>query len=45
MLSRGKAMSWAPIMRGMRKLPNAPRRIGIATKKTMTVPCIVMSML
>ena len=29
----------------IRKLPNAPRRIGMATKKTMIVPCMVTSIL
>jgi len=38
-------MSCAPIMRGMRKLPNAPKRMGMATKNTMIVPCIVTTML
>ena len=45
MLRRGKIMSRAPIISGIRKLPKAPRRIGMATKKTMMVPCMVTIML
>src|SRR3990172_13434523 len=45
MFNLGKAMSLAPIVKGMRKLPKAASNIGIATKKTMMVPCIVTSML
>ena len=41
MLSRGKAMSRAPTISGIRKLPNAPSSTGIATKNTIVVPCIV----
>ena len=41
MLSRGKAMSRAPIISGMTKFPNAPSKIGMATKNTMIVPCMV----
>ncbi len=38
-------MSRAPIISGIRKLPNAPVRIGMMTKKIITVPCIVNSLL
>ena len=38
---RGKAMSRAPIMSGMRKLPKAPDSIGMMKKKIMIVPCMV----
>lgn len=41
----GKAMSRAPIMRGIRKFPNAPIGIGITTKNTMMVACMVNSAL
>ena len=41
MLSVGNAMSRAPIMSGMQKLPNAPMRIGVMAKKIMIRPCIV----
>ena len=34
-------MSSAPIISGIRKLPNAPARIGMITKKIITVACIV----
>ena len=34
-------MSRAPIMSGMRKLPNAPESIGMMKKKIMIVPCMV----
>jgi hypothetical protein len=44
MLSVGKAMSSAPIISGIRKLPNAPARIGMITKKIITLACIVKSM-
>ncbi len=43
MFRRGKAISRAPIIKGMRKFPIDARRRGIATKKTMTVPCMVTS--
>ena len=45
MLSRGNAMSRAPIMSGIRKLPKHPTRIGMTTKKIMMVACMVNSML
>ena len=41
----GKAMSSAPIMSGIKKLPNAPARIGMITKKIMIVACMLKSML
>ncbi len=37
----GKAMSRAPIIRGMRKLPKHPTRIGMTAKKIMMVACMV----
>ena len=43
MFRRGNAMSSVPTMSGMRKLPNAPSSTGIATQKTMIVPCRVTS--
>src|SRR5271169_2256260 len=39
--SVGNAMSRAPIMRGIRRFPNAPMRIGVIAKKIISVPCIV----
>ena len=45
MFSVGKAMSRAPIISGIRKLPKPPVRIGMITKKIMIVPCIVTSLL
>ena len=41
---RGNAMSRAPIISGTRKLPK-PARIGTTTRKTIVVPCIVMTSL
>ncbi len=41
MFSLGNAMSRAPIINGMRKLPKHPTKIGITTKKIMMVACIV----
>ena len=41
MLSTGKAMSRAPIMSGIRKLPKHPTRIGMTAKKIMMVACMV----
>ncbi len=41
MFSTGNAMSPAPIMSGMRKLPKQPTRIGMTTKKIMIVACMV----
>ena len=43
MLSTGNAMSRAPIISGMRKLPKQPTRIGMTTKKIMIVACMVKS--
>ena len=43
MLSVGNAMSSAPIISGMRKLPNAPARIGMITRKIITEACMVKS--
>ena len=45
MLSSGNAMSRAPIMSGMQKLPKAPIRIGVMAKKIMIRPCIVKMLL
>ena len=45
MLSLGNAISGAPIIRGIVKLPNAPVRNGMMTKKIMMVACIVKNML
>lgn len=41
MLSVGKAMSSPPIMSGIKKLPKAPARIGMMTRKIITVACMV----
>src|SRR5262245_65829591 len=40
MLRTGNAMSRAPIISGMQKLPKAPARIGMTTKKSMNVACL-----
>ena len=45
MLSSGNAMSRAPIISGIRKLPKQPTRIGMTTKKIMIVACMVKSAL
>ncbi len=45
MFSFGNAMSRAPIMSGIRKLPKAPVKSGMITKKIMIVACIVNSLL
>ena len=45
MFSLGNAMSRAPIISGIVKLPNAPARIGMMTRKIITDPCIVNSLL
>jgi hypothetical protein len=37
-------MSSAPIINGIRKFPNAPARIGMITRKIITVACMVKSM-
>ncbi len=44
MFKVGKAISSAPICRGMRKFPKAPARMGIITRKIITVACMVKSM-
>ena len=36
LLSRGKAMSGAPIRRGVIQLPNPPIKVGITKKKIIT---------
>src|SRR5258706_8789323 len=41
MLSLGNAMSPAPIMSGIKKLPKPPTMIGMTTKKIMMVACMV----
>ena len=38
-------MSLAPIISGIVKLPNAPVRIGMMTKKIMIEACMLKSML
>ena len=43
MLIRGNAMSSAPTCSGSRKLPNPAKGAVVNTKKTMIVPCIVIS--
>jgi hypothetical protein len=43
MLSRGNAMSGAPIWSGMSRFPNRPTRRGMIAKKIMIVPCMVTS--
>ena len=43
LLSRGNAMSGAPIMIGTNQLPNPPIIAGITTKKIMMRPCAVMT--
>ena len=39
--SFGNAMSGAPIISGIRKLPNAPVKSGMMTKKIITVACML----
>ena len=41
MFSSGNAMSLAPIIRGMVRLPKNPSRMGMATQKIIRVPCMV----
>src|SRR5262245_51618835 len=41
MFSLGNAMSRAPIISGMRKLPNAPVSQGMMTKKIITEACML----
>jgi hypothetical protein len=38
---RGKAMSWAPIIKGTSQLPNPPIITGITIKKIITKACAV----
>src|SRR5713101_8389224 len=45
MLRNGNAMSRAPIISGMQKFPKQPARIGMITKKSMIVACMVNAML
>src|SRR5262245_18754749 len=45
MFSLGKAMSLAPIISGIRKLPMAPVSQGLMTKKIISVACMLKSML
>ena len=44
-LSRGNARSRAPIMMGTRKFPSTAGIAGIRKKNTMTMPCMVNSLL
>ena len=44
MFSFGNAMSLAPIISGIRKLPKAPVSSGMMTKKIITVACMLKSM-
>lgn len=41
LFKRGKAMSGAPIMRGINQFPNPPIRIGITKKKIIINACLV----
>src|SRR5216684_5879247 len=43
MLNRGNGMSSAPVWMGRKKLPNAANGAVVSTKKTMIVPCMVIS--
>src|SRR4030088_2722825 len=43
MLKCGKGMSSAPTCMGKKKLPNAANGAVVSTKKTMIVPCMVIS--
>src|SRR5262249_33467317 len=45
MFSFGNAMSFAPIMRGIVKLPKPPASTGMITKKIMIVACMLKNML
>ena len=45
LLSRGKIMSGAPIIRGTNQLPKKPIRIGITMKKIIIKACEVTIML
>ena len=44
MFSFGNAMSLAPIISGIRKLPKAPVSSGMMTKKIITEACMLKSM-
>ncbi len=44
MFSFGNAMSRAPIISGIRKLPKAPVSHGMITKKIMIVACMLKNM-
>lgn len=41
LLSLGKAISGAPINKGIKKLPKPPNKIGIITKNNISIPCMV----
>ncbi len=43
MLKRGNGMSSAPTWMGRKKLPKAANGAVVSTKKTMMVPCMVIS--
>ena len=45
LLSRGNAMSGAPIISGTIQLPKPPISAGMTKKKTMIRPCAVISTL
>jgi hypothetical protein len=45
LFSLGKAISGAPINKGIKKLPKPPKRIGIITKNSIKIPCIVTNTL
>ena len=45
MFSTGNAMSSAPIISGIRKLPSVAGTEGMRKKKIITMPCIVNSLL
>ena len=42
LLSRGKAISGAPICTGTKQLPNPPTNLGITIKKIIRKACAVM---
>ena len=45
LFSLGKAISGAPINIGIKKLPKPPKDIGIITKNSINIPCIVTNTL
>jgi hypothetical protein len=45
LFNRGKAMSGAPIIRGINQFPKPPIRIGITAKKIIKNACAVTSTL